>query len=611
MGEPLQGPVTEGTLQTGHRGDTSIGGAPQSGGGPTTPAVVRASASVATGGDGGVRFRRRGLTRYPGSPATRPMAPGLHPDAAPAVLDADRLQALASTALLDTPPEDEFDRLTALTARVSGAPVSLVALVDRDRSYFKSAHGVPEVPPGRTVPLSHSLCQHVVGSGAPLVIDDARAHPLVRDNGGVTDLGVGAYLGVPVRAPSGHVVGSLCAIDTGARAWTADDQTSLVSLAASVEGEIALRAELAERQAAEALARAEADALEAVVGVNAQLAAELDPDRLVQAVVEAGVATTGATMGAFFYRSTDHGTGGESAAGESAAGEGDEGGDSVLFAATGVPASVVSRFSVFHNTPESAAAFSAAMHAGDLHADPALSWASRLVDGLVEVRSVAGVPVTDAAGRQTGTLLFGHPDADVFDARARRGALAIADQAAIALQNARLHRALDESERRHRAVLAGLSDVVFQTDAGGRYTYLNAAWADRTGHAVEASLGRSFLDFAAAGDADALAAQSAAAAVRATPGAPAWRRPTPPRPTSRWPAPTGPSGTSRSGAAPRSAPAGCTPARPARSPTSPTGSATTPSARPAKRPRPPAGPPRRPAWRPSGWPGSRARSWPT
>ena len=178
-----------------------------------------------------------------------------HPGAASAVLDPACLDALARTGLLDTDPEPAFDGLTGLTARVTSAPVSLVALVDRDRSFFKSAHGVPEVPPGRSVPLSHSLCQHVVAQGAPLRIDDARADPLVCDNGGVTDLGVGAYLGVPVRSPSGDVVGSLCAIDTEARAWTEDDVASLVAAAAAAQGEIARRAEAEARTEAERMAR--------------------------------------------------------------------------------------------------------------------------------------------------------------------------------------------------------------------------------------------------------------------------------------------------------------------------------------------------------------------
>lgn len=429
------------------------------------------------------------------------LPPGLHPDAAEAVLDADRLDALAATALVDTPPEPEFDRLTELTARVASAPVSLVALVDADRSYFKSARGLPATPPGRTVPLSHSLCQHVVGSGEPLVVDDARSHPLVRENGGVTDMGVGAYLGVPVRDPDGQVLGSLCAIDTEARSWTEDERTSIESLAASVEGEIALRAQLADREAAEALARAEAEALAVVVGVNAQLAGELDPDRLVQAVVDAGVLTTRATMGAFFFRPVGRRP------------------EALLFAASGVPRPVLDAFAVVRETSAAPSVFASPTRSGDIGTDPAWSWVADLVRGHIDVQSALAVPVRDALGDRIGTLLFGHPARDAFDARAERTAGAIADQAAIGLQNARLHRALDESERQHRMVLAGLSDVVFQTDSEGRYTYLNQAWTDRTGWEVADAIGRTFLDFTA-GDRDALRAYYADAVERSTPDTP-------------------------------------------------------------------------------------------
>ena len=94
----------------------------------------------------------------------------------------DRLRALSATALLDSKPEQAFDRLTRLAARVLGAPVSLVSLVDRDRQFFKSAEGLAEPwLSERQTPLSHSFCQHVVTTNAPLVVTDARDHPLVCD----------------------------------------------------------------------------------------------------------------------------------------------------------------------------------------------------------------------------------------------------------------------------------------------------------------------------------------------------------------------------------------------------------------------------------------------
>ena len=85
--------------------------------------------------------------------------------------DPARLAALNRLNLLDSPSEAGFDRLTRVAARVLGAPVCLVSLVDARRQFFKSAHGLGG-PAGeaRETPLTHSFCQHVVTSGAPLVV---------------------------------------------------------------------------------------------------------------------------------------------------------------------------------------------------------------------------------------------------------------------------------------------------------------------------------------------------------------------------------------------------------------------------------------------------------
>lgn len=75
----------------------------------------------------------------------------------------------------------------------------------------------------------------------PLVIEDARIHPLVRDNGAVSDLGVVAYVGVPIILSDEHALGSLCAIDTTPRVWTADEIASLQDLAVMLVAQIELR----------------------------------------------------------------------------------------------------------------------------------------------------------------------------------------------------------------------------------------------------------------------------------------------------------------------------------------------------------------------------------
>jgi len=168
--------------------------------------------------------------------------------------DPSRLDALRRTALLDSPPEASFDRLTRLAARLLHVPVALISLVDDRRQFFKSQSGLSEPwATGRQTPLSHSFCQHVVSSGEPLIVDDANLHPLVRDNLAVADLGVVAYAGVPLFSPEGHVLGSFCAIDTQPRNWTPEEIDGLKDLAASVMSEIGLKRA---RDAAEAASKA-------------------------------------------------------------------------------------------------------------------------------------------------------------------------------------------------------------------------------------------------------------------------------------------------------------------------------------------------------------------
>ena len=169
--------------------------------------------------------------------------------------DPDRLDALAATGLLDSAPEEAFDRAVRLATRLLGTPVGLVSLVDKDRQFFKAQTGLPEwAATARETPLSHSFCQHVVIEGGTLAICDAREDARVRENLAIRDLGVIAYLGVPIHAPDGQVLGSFCAIQSTPRDWTSDDRDVLEDISAIIECEIVLRAEL--RRSAELEARA-------------------------------------------------------------------------------------------------------------------------------------------------------------------------------------------------------------------------------------------------------------------------------------------------------------------------------------------------------------------
>lgn len=179
--------------------------------------------------------------------------------------DPARLAALEASLLLDSAAEEEFDRLTRLAKRLLDVPTALVSLVDGDRQFFKSCIGMTGWPAEqRGTPLEYSFCKHVVHSGTPLAITDAREDPLVRANPAVAELDVVAYLGVPLRSREGHILGTLCAVDTEVRGWSAADIAAMGDLAEGVITEIMLREEVrALREAEQALAAAADAAVEA------------------------------------------------------------------------------------------------------------------------------------------------------------------------------------------------------------------------------------------------------------------------------------------------------------------------------------------------------------
>ena len=163
--------------------------------------------------------------------------------------DPTRLAMLAESGLLDSPPEAAFDRVTRLVAETLHVPVALFTLVTAERQVFKSSVGVGDL---RETPLSHSFCRHVVESGAPLEVVDARSHPKVRDNPSIEDHGIVAYLGVPLTTRDGVRLGALCAIDHEPRQWTGRDHGVLEDLAGAAMAEVELRS--ANRAVAAAMA---------------------------------------------------------------------------------------------------------------------------------------------------------------------------------------------------------------------------------------------------------------------------------------------------------------------------------------------------------------------
>ena len=167
-------------------------------------------------------------------------------------LDKKRLATLARTRLLDQPPQEAFDRLSKLAMRLLDVPIALVSLVDSDRQFFTGMCGLPpSVAEAQQTPLSHSFCKHVVENGEPLVISDARLDPVLASNGAIADLGVIAYLGIPLlvqSSPDLPPLGSFCCIDSEPHDWTEEEIEIVTELAAIAGAEIELRLQMATRQ---------------------------------------------------------------------------------------------------------------------------------------------------------------------------------------------------------------------------------------------------------------------------------------------------------------------------------------------------------------------------
>jgi len=156
--------------------------------------------------------------------------------------DQRRLNTLKAMALIDTPSEGVFDRLTRLASHLVGTPVSLVALIDQDRAFFKSAFGLP--PEMRQMPLTHSVCKHVVVGNQPLIVRDAREVDFLSVNAAVTDMGVVGYLGIPLMTSDGQTLGSFCVIDTVVREWSENDIKIMEDLAETAMALMEMRAQL-------------------------------------------------------------------------------------------------------------------------------------------------------------------------------------------------------------------------------------------------------------------------------------------------------------------------------------------------------------------------------
>lgn len=176
----------------------------------------------------------------PRDPSQPPVASSARLGAA--VSDGARMRALRVQGLVDGAPDLVFDRFARLAARVADAPTALVSIVSDDFQHFAGLCGIAQPwAEARRTPLSHSFCQHVVANEAPLVIEDAREDAVLQTNLAIEDLDVVAYAGFPIISPTGHVLGSLCAIDSSPREWERSQLAALADVALLVGNELERR----------------------------------------------------------------------------------------------------------------------------------------------------------------------------------------------------------------------------------------------------------------------------------------------------------------------------------------------------------------------------------
>jgi len=159
----------------------------------------------------------------------------------PPIDETARLMSLHSLRILDTPPEERYDRLTRVATRMFDVQICLVSLIDSDRQWFKSKQGLDACETSREI----SFCGHSILQDEVLVVNDASGDIRFADNPLVTGAPyIRFYAGCPLKDPNGFRIGTLCLIDPEPRVMTPDEVKTLEDMAAMVEDEIRVSSQI-------------------------------------------------------------------------------------------------------------------------------------------------------------------------------------------------------------------------------------------------------------------------------------------------------------------------------------------------------------------------------
>lgn len=152
--------------------------------------------------------------------------------------DPSRLAAAAPLVTECCDGDSYFDGLAWLAQRLLLTPFAQVTVVDQYTSWWVGCAGIDD---SRSDPVEHSFCQHVIAASGPLLINDARVHPLTRSNPWIAN-GVVAWAGHPIKNAADQILGTVCVIDTVVRAWTEEDAQTLAVLALAAGADMNRRA---------------------------------------------------------------------------------------------------------------------------------------------------------------------------------------------------------------------------------------------------------------------------------------------------------------------------------------------------------------------------------
>jgi two-component sensor histidine kinase len=162
----------------------------------------------------------------------------------PALTESERLAALRSYRVLDTPPEPEFDDLVQLAARACQTPVALISLIDERRQWFKAQVGLGV----RETPLDRSICLSAMLLPGLTIVPDLTEDPRFVGNPLVAgEPHLRFYAGAVLRTPDGVPLGALCVLDHMPRDLTQEQASTLTMLARQVMSQLELRRAIAER----------------------------------------------------------------------------------------------------------------------------------------------------------------------------------------------------------------------------------------------------------------------------------------------------------------------------------------------------------------------------